>query len=293
MELSSNKNQQQHIADHTRWARAAMLTLIPYLNFLKFSLSDVLDILLVSILLYQLYRVLKGTLAYNIFIGLVLIYWLSILVQALEMRLLAKIMGQFLGAGFVLLVIVFQPEIRRFLFYVGRNSVIGKTGFLQNLLRNSDPAEAQFDNAKIEIVKAFSNMSNTKTGALIVIADSSEKASLVHTGLRINGEISSKLLESIFDKGSPLHDGAVLIAECKIIAAGCVLPVSENPDLPKRVGMRHRAAVGISEQIDAAVFIVSEQSGKISYAKNGKLSVNIPQHEFSELLENALRRSIQ
>lgn len=266
---------------------------VSFLDFLKFGLSDVLDIILVSILLYQLYRILKGTLAYNIFIGLVLIYWLSILVQALEMRLLAKIMGQFLGAGFVLLVIVFQPEIRRFLFYIGRNSIIGKTGFLQNLWRNSDPSGAQFEYSKIEIVKAFANMSSTKTGALIVIADSSEKASLAHTGLRINGEISSKLLESIFDKGSPLHDGAVLIAEGKIIAAGCVLPVSENPDLPKRVGMRHRAAAGISEQIDAPVFIVSEQSGKISHARNGKLQINVSQSEFAELLDHALRRSLR
>ena len=258
-------------------------------DLINITISDVADVLLVGILLYQIYRLLKGTLAFHIFVGLALIYWVAILVKALEMRLLANLLGQFLGAGFVLLAIVFQPEIRRFLFYLGKGSGIGKDNFWKRLLGQHDSLSNIEDISK-EIIKALNNMSGTKTGALMVLADSVEKVVFNNTGVPINGNVSSKLLESIFDKGSPLHDGAVIISSGKIMAAGCVLPISENPDLPKRVGMRHRAAVGLTESLDADVFIVSEQTGKIAHAQKGKLRIGLPPNELNDLILNALQR---
>lgn len=260
------------------------------IGFIDIGIGDILDVLFVAFVLYQTYRLLKGTIAFNIFIGLAMIYWSSLLVQALEMRVLAKIMGQFLGAGFVLLVIVFQPEIRRFLFYMGKGSGIGNRDFFWQKLLRRPTEQGHIEQIANEIAKALRNMAETKTGALLVLADPGEKAVFINTGVRINGEVSGKLLESIFDKGSPLHDGAVVIAENKIVAAGCVLPVSENPELPKRVGMRHRAAVGISEQINADVLIVSEQMGKISHARKGQLTVNVASSDLYQILVNALKR---
>ncbi len=260
-------------------------------DFIDLKISDIADVILVGVLLYQIYRLLKGTLAFHIFLGLALIYWVAILVKALEMRLLASLLGQFLGAGFVLLAIVFQPEIRRFLFYIGKGSGIGKDNFWKRLFGQVDTS-SNLNDITVELVKALQNMSNTKTGALIVLVDTVEKAVFSQTGVSINGNVSSKLLESIFDKGSPLHDGAVVISGGKIMAAGCVLPISENPDLPKRVGMRHRAAVGISENLDADVLIVSEQTGKIAHAKKGKLQIGVPPQTLNDLILNALQRSI-
>lgn len=260
-------------------------------DLINIKISDVLDVLLVGILLYQIYRLLKGTLAFHIFVGLALIYWVAILVKALEMRLLANLLGQFLGAGFVLLAIVFQPEIRRFLFYLGKGSSLGKDNFWKRLLGETDTLSHIGDVAN-EIIKSLNHMSSTKTGALIVLADSVEKTVFNNTGVPINGNVSSKLLESIFDKGSPLHDGAVIISGGKIMAAGCILPISENPELPKRVGMRHRAAVGLTESLDADVFIVSEQTGKIAHSKKGKLRIGMSPDELSDLINSALHRSV-
>jgi diadenylate cyclase len=259
-------------------------------DLIDVKISDVIDVLLVGILLYQIYRLLKGTLAFHIFVGLAVIYWVAILVKALEMRLLANLLGQFLSAGFVLLAIVFQPEIRRFLFYIGKGSGIGNENFLKRLLSGSNQTHNNITDISNEIIKSLNNMSGTKTGALIVLIDSVEKAVFQSTGVPINGHVSSKLLESIFDKGSPLHDGAVVISEGRIMAAGCVLPISESPELPKRVGMRHRAAVGLTEQLDADVLIVSEQTGKIAHSRKGKLRIAIPPDELQQIVLNALSK---
>lgn len=256
------------------------------IGFLEIDFWDLVDIVLVGLLIFRLYKLLRGTLAFNILIGLLLVYLMSAVVNLLEMKMLATILGQFVGAGFILLVILFQQEIRRFLFYLGRGSGIGKNLFWQRFLRRDTPSRKQ--ELKEEIIKSINNMSNTRTGGLLVFTDTAEKTFFADTGVLINGEISSKLIESIFDKGSPLHDGALVIAENRIIAAGCVLPVSENPDLPTRVGMRHRAATGITEKIDASVIVVSEQTGRISCAQKGKLKMNITQNALAELLDNVL-----
>lgn len=256
------------------------------IGFLEVDFWDLVDIVLVGLLIFRLYKLLRGTLAFNILIGLLLVYLTSAVVNLLEMNMLATILGQFVEAGFILLVILFQQEIRRFLFYLGRGSGIGKNRLWQRFLRRNAPSRKQ--ELKEEMIRAINNMANTRTGGLLVFTDASEKNFFSGTGVLINGEISSKLIESIFDKGSPLHDGAVVIAENRIVAAGCVLPVSENPDLPSRVGMRHRAATGITEKIDAWVIVVSEQTGRISCAQKGKLKMNITQSALSEILDSVL-----
>jgi len=258
------------------------------MQYLDIGFWDILDIFLVGILIFQLYKLLKGSLAFNIFIGLLLVYLVSTIVTELNMSMLGNILGQFVQEGFILLVIVFQQEIRRFLFYIGRGSGIGKDNFFKQLFRRSSYQNSNKDLIKEELIRAINIMAKDKTGGLIVFVDSSEKRFFENTGVVINAEISSKLLESIFDKNVPLHDGAVVITENKILAAGCVLPVSENPDLPSRVGMRHRAAVGITEHIDAHVLIVSEETGRISYAHKGKLKVNITQNYLAEVADIVL-----
>jgi len=265
---------------------------IKKIGFLPISIGDILDILLVGILIFQLYKWLRGSLAFNIFIGLLIMYLLSFVVSTLEMNMLQKILRQFINAGFILLVIVFQPEIRRFLFYIGRGSGIGKNQFWKRLLlRNM--RSSPFDEKLVdEIAKAVSNMSAAKTGALIVFADSSERQFFADTGVMLDSNISGKLIESIFNKYSPIHDGAMVIVDNQIMGAGCVLPVSENPDLPSSVGMRHRAAVGITEHIDASVIIVSEETGKISWTKRGRLRLGISYKTLVGVIQQAMKTDV-
>lgn len=259
-------------------------------GFLKIGIADIFDVLLVAFLIYQLYKLLRGSLAFNIFLGLLIVYLAYAIVYALDMEMLASILKQFVDAGFIMLVIVFQPEIRRFLFYIGRGSGIGKGKFWQRLLKKRTQNEVVLHKIKDEIVRAVTRMAATRTGALIVFVDPSEKTFFAQTGVAINGDVSSKLLESIFDKNTPLHDGALVISDYKILSAGCVLPVSENPDIPSRVGMRHRAAVGVSEQVDADVIVISEERGKISWVKSGKMQMNISNATLKSLVEDALRK---
>lgn len=259
---------------------------------MSISLGDILDILLVGILIFQLYKWLRGSLAFNIFIGLLIMYLLSYVVSALEMSMLQKILRQFINAGFLLLVIVFQPEIRRFLFYIGKGSGIGKNKFWRRLI-SKNMKSSPFDEKLVdEIAKAVSNMSAAKTGALIVFADSSERQFFADTGVILDSNISGKLIESIFNKYSPIHDGAMVIIDNQIMGAGCVLPVSENPDLPSSVGMRHRAAVGLTEHIDASVIIVSEETGKISWTKRGRLRLGISYKTLVGVIQQAMKTEI-
>lgn len=255
------------------------------IGFLEIGIGDILDILLVGLLFFQLYKILRGTLAFNIFLGIVLLYWVWLAVRLFDMKMLSTILGQFVESGFILLVILFQPEIRRFLFYVGRGSGIGKDGFWAKILNRENRTATQKQLLRDQVVKAVTNMAKTQTGALIVFAGVSERNLLADTGVLINGEISGKLIESVFDKGSPLHDGAMVISDFKIWAAGCVLPVSENPDLPKRIGMRHRAAAGITEQVDVHVIIVSEETGRVSHAQKGKIDMGISPQQLVDIID--------
>jgi diadenylate cyclase len=238
------------------------------LSFLDFSFLDVLDILLVAFLLYQIYRLVKGTVAINIFIGVAAIFLIWKLVQALQMEVLSIILGNFIGVGVIALVIVFQQEIRRFLLVIGSTNFTSRRIFIKQLrwLRDEHDEDIPFH----EISNACADMSRSKTGALIVIEHKSQLGSFIDTGTRIDGALSMPLLLAIFMKNSALHDGAVIISGSTIKAAGCILPVTEKPNVPTRFGLRHRAAMGISEKTDAVVVVVSEETGDLSISAGEK-----------------------
>lgn len=247
------------------------MTLIPL--FINIRILDIIDILLVAFLLYELYQFLKGTAAIKIFFGIIAIYLMWKVVKALQMELLSEILGAFISVGFIALIIVFQPEIRNFLLMLGTHSFFNKKN--KKILFWRIKTHNGFTLNTDPIIQACQKMAETKTGALIVLAQKNILEQFVDTGEIINAEISEPLLENIFYKNSPLHDGAVIIINNKIKAARCILPVSSNPAIPPRFGLRHRAATGVTEQSDAIAVIVSEQTGKISYCKYGKITSNV------------------
>lgn len=256
------------------------------MSFLDFSILDAIDILLVAFLLYQLYRLIRGTVAINIFLGVAAIYLIWKLVEALQMELLTEILGNFMGVGVIALVIVFQQEIRKFLLLLGSTSFTRRRRFLRQLkwINTDDESEVEVE----EISMACRDLSSTKTGALIVIERQSGLGSYSDTGTAINAKLSARLLESIFNKSSPLHDGAVIVAGNKIVAAGCILPITEKTSLPRRFGLRHRAAIGIAEKTDALVVILSEETGDISLAINDQFDNKVQPDE----LESAIRKGL-
>lgn len=239
--------------------------------FIEIKFLDMLDILFVAFLLYWLYNLLKGTVAINIFFGIVAFYFLWKLVTALEMRLLSEIFGAFISVGFIALIVVFQPEIRKFLLLLGTPGFMrkGRRRFLFWKFELNHDNDIEVD----LVLSACERMSASRTGALIIIANKSELQQYVDTGEALNADISEALIESVFQKNSPLHDGAMIIHHNSIVAVRCILPVSENPTIPASLGLRHRAAVGLTEQSDAVAVIVSEENGNISYAYNGVLKL--------------------
>jgi len=237
--------------------------------FITIRVLDIIDILLVAYLMYQVYLLIRGTVAMNIFIGILSVYLVWIIVKALEMQLLGTILGQVIGVGVIALIIVFQQEVRRFLIFIG-NQYFSRNRLTLDKVIPINLAQQQKVRIK-SIIKAVINMAKTKTGALIVISKKSELTVYAETGDGLNADTTSRLIESIFNKYSPLHDGAVIITGNKVVAARCVLPVSENLNLPPNYGLRHRAAMGITESTDSMVIVVSEETGEISLAENGKL----------------------
>ena len=244
---------------------------------------DILDITLVALLLYQLYRLIKGTVAFNIVIGLFSLYLLWVIVKALKMELLGSIMGQFIGVGILALIIVFHPEIRRFLVFIGTNYNVNRVLSLDKLFgltRHKVIRQEQIEN----IVDACASMAKSKTGALIVIAGKSELTDQINTGEILNAKITSSLICTIFFKNSPLHDGAIIISGNKITAAGCILPLTQK-ELDKMLGLRHHAAIGITEATDALAIVVSEERGTISFSKGGEIKRRISKEMLFSLLE--------
>lgn len=256
-------------------------------GFLEVRLLDLLDILLVGGLIYLVYNLVRSTIAYNIFLGMVFIYLVWLVVTALNMQLLSSIVGQFIGAGVLALLIVFQQEIRRFLLFIGRNSVLFNQQFAWNKLL---PWNWRFDTPRLDfeaIIDAVRALSKSKTGALIVVAKTSELKYYASTGVNLDAELTDALLEAIFFKNAPLHDGGVIIAENRVKAASCILPLSESITLGQQYGLRHRAALGISEQTDAMAVVVSEETGKISVAEQGILDTEITMSEFKTRLQKS------
>lgn len=242
-------------------------------GFIEIKFLDILDIFLVAFLLYWLYNLLKGTVAINIFFGIVAFYLLWKLVTALEMKLLSEIFGAFISVGFIALIVVFQPEIRKFLLMLGTPGFMRKKRkrFLFWKFELNSDIDLEID----KIILASNRMAETKTGALIIIANKSELQQFVETGEELNADISETLIESVFQKNGPLHDGAMIIHNNKIRAVRCILPVSENTKIPASLGLRHRAAVGLTEQSDAVAIIVSEETGRISYSFGGNLTMTM------------------
>lgn len=257
------------------------------MGFLEFNILDILDILLVAFLLFQLYKLTKGTVAIRIFIGIAAIYLLWKLVEALQMELLGEILGQFIGVGVLAVIIVFQQELRRFLLMIGNTKFFSKDGVLKfNWINDETAAEVKIS----EIVKSCDEMAKTKTGAIIVITRENGLPNYIETGEIINAKTSNIFLQSIFFKNSPLHDGAVIITGDTIKAARCVLPTVENDSFPSNLGMRHRAAAGITENTDSIAIVVSEERGKISVAHKGQLEISLSADQLKEFLQKELHQ---
>ena len=255
-------------------------------DFIEFSLLDILDILLVAILLYYIYKLLKGTVAINIVIGIALIFFMWKITQALKMEMLSGILGYLLSGGVIALIIVFQQEIRKFLLMIGTTNFTNKRSFLKQLKFLQTEIGSEIDTETI--IEACQKMSKTKTGALIVIERTNTLDFLINTGDKMNALLNEALLQSIFYKNSPLHDGALIIRDNNIVATRVVLPISDSTKIPARFGLRHRAAIGVSEKTDAVCLLVSEETGEISYIKDGGFELYANFKELNEKLRKDL-----
>jgi uncharacterized protein (TIGR00159 family) len=251
------------------------------LDFLDFSILDALDIVLVAVLLYYLYKLLKGTVAINIFIGIALIVLIWKITEALQMKMLSGLLGALLSLGAIAVLIVFQPEVRKFLLMLGSTNFTNKRNFLKQLKFLKTEIHTTMD---VEaVIAACESMASSKTGVLIVLERTHNLDFVKPTGDKMNIEINQPILESIFFKNSPLHDGAMIIKENFINATRVVLPLS-NKTLPSRFGLRHRAAVGITEKTDALCLVVSEETGKLTYVKDGEFVLFKNTNELIEII---------
>ncbi|WP_339863926.1 diadenylate cyclase CdaA [uncultured Algoriphagus sp.] len=262
------------------------MTLLFKIGFLDISIVNIIDIALVAALLYQVYKLLKGSVAIKIFLGFLSIYLIYLLVRALRMELLSAILGQFMGVGVIAAIIIFAPEIRKFLLLIGRSSLLSDDNVWKEMLFFWRKKDNSLFNIS-PIIDASKTLAGSNTGALMVISKSTELKFYAESGDILDAELSKRLLISIFNKYSPLHDGAVIIHNGKIKAARCILPVTER-EVPAQFGLRHRAAIGMSETTDAIVLIVSEETGQLSMSKNGKILHNMSFQEIRETINDYL-----
>lgn len=241
------------------------------LNFLEFNFVDAIDIFLVAFLLFYLYKLVRGTVAINIFLGIVIIYFIYRLTDALNMNVLSNILGNFISVGFFALIVVFQQEIRKFLLLLGSSNFTTRKNLIRyfTFLNQENNKQIKLDLSLF--VGACEKMANEKTGAIIILERSNNLDFVMQTGDQTQMQLSPQILETIFQKNSPLHDGAIIIKGNTITATRVVLPVSESTSIPSRFGLRHRAGLGISERTDALAIVISEQRGEIVYMKNGEL----------------------
>lgn len=248
------------------------------------------DIALVSILLYQVYKLMRGSVAVKIFLGFLSLYLTYLVVKAAEMELLSAILGQFMGVGVLAAIILFQQEIRKFLLIIGKSTALNRENIMKNF-----PWKRAADNREFSItpiIEAAKTLGGSNTGALIVFSKSSELKFYAESGDLIDAYVSKRLLLSIFNKNSPLHDGAAIIYRGKIKAARCILPVTEQDNLPAQFGLRHRAAIGMSEATDTLILIVSEETGQISLAKNGRILHNLSSQELRTKINQYLYEDV-
>ena len=255
----------------------------------EFGIKDFIDILLVALILYYIYRLMRESRSLNVFIGILVfvITWLFVS-QVLEMRLLGSFLDKLVDVGVIALIVLFQDEIRKFLYNVGAHRRV--RAFARLFISKGDDEESKkaLKEAIMPIVMASMNMSRGKVGALIVIERAMPLGEIASTGDKIDSNINQRLIENIFFKNSPLHDGAVIISKRRIIAAGCILPVSHDMDIPKELGLRHRAAMGISQESDAVAVVVSEETGAISVAVGGQFRLRLSAEELESILTKEL-----
>ena len=249
------------------------------MGFVPFTFIDFIDIILVAAIMFWIYRATRGTNAPYIISGIIMIYLMWVVVRTLNMELLSNILGQFVSVGVIALIIVFQPEIRRFLQMIGMRQK--RFNFIARIFNRNDNTSVTII---APIVQACREMSAHKTGALIVIGRQSDLRLITEGGIAIDAKISTPLLENIFFKNAPLHDGAVVIEGDRIVAAQCILPVTQS-DVPKSYGTRHRAAIGMSEISDAIILVVSEETGGISIAHGGTIHRDIAPDQLANLLQ--------
>ncbi len=247
---------------------------------IEFSIKDAIDILIVACMLYYLYKMMRDSGTIKIFKGVMafVVVWV-VFRLFLDMRLLGAIMDKFISLGLLVLVILFQEEIRRFLFELGSRN---RWKFMFGFLRKNDKNAVK--PYVMALVYACMNMAKTKTGALIVVERNTPLEKYERTGEPLNADVNTRLIENIFFKNSPLHDGAMIISDDRITAAACILPVSHNTDIPKSLGLRHRSALGISQETDAIAIIVSEETGNISVAQNGKFRLRLSGKDLEDIL---------
>lgn len=256
------------------------------MDFLDIRIIDIIDIFLVALLLYYLYKLVKGTVAVNILIGIIIIYGIYWLTQILEMEMLSKILGGFLGVGMFALIVVFQQEIRKFLLMVGSTNFRARRRFLSQFKFSSTNTGPKTN--VDDIIKACTRMSASKTGALIVFERNNSLDFVRNSGDEMDMRVNVPVIESIFFKNSPLHDGAIIIEENRVTATRVILPVSNDRKIPLRFGLRHRAAVGITEKCDAVCLVVSEENGQVSYLKDGEFELFEDMDELGEMLKKDL-----
>lgn len=255
--------------------------------FLEIGIKDIVDITLVALMLYYIYRLMKESRSLNVFIGIMIfvVVWLFVS-QILEMRLLGSIMDKLVSVGVIALIVLFQEDIRKFLYNLGAHQ---RMKFIVRLFSSDKNGKRGADKESImPIVLACMNMSRRKEGALIVIERASPLDDIAATGDLIDANINQRLIENVFFKNSPLHDGAMVISKKRIKAAGCILPVSHNMDIPKELGLRHRAALGMTQECDAVVVVVSEENGGISVAMKGKFQLRLSAEKLESILTTEL-----
>jgi uncharacterized protein (TIGR00159 family) len=255
------------------------------LNFIDFTFLDFLDITLVGVLLYYVYKLLKGTVAINIFIGITIVFLIYKVTQALKMEMLSSILEVLVGGGAIAMLIIFHPELRKFLLMLGSANIGSRRSFIKQLkfLKTEISTEVDVES----IISACYRMSKTKTGALLVVERHNSLDFVKERGDFMNAEINTPLLESIFYKNSPLHDGATILKENFIVATRVVLPLSDK-SLPSRFGLRHRAAIGITERTDCICIAVSEETGKISLIKDGEFDLYTDRQDLIEKIKSHL-----
>ena len=251
-----------------------------------FGIKDFIDILCVALMLYYIYRLMKESRSLNVFIGILvfILIWLFVS-QVIEMRLLGSIMDKLVSVGVIAIIILFQEEIRKFLYNLGTQR---KVNSIIRLFSSGEKKDKGDMEAIMPVVMACMSMGKNKVGALIVIERLTPLDEVIATGDVIDANINQRLIENIFFKNSPLHDGAMVISKNRIRAAGCILPVSHNFDIPKELGLRHRAAMGISQDSDAIAIVVSEETGRISVAIRGQFHLRLS----AEQLESILTREL-